>query len=96
VSKPTDTSKISNPNSPTRYYRAAEERAKKLKPINHELTHREVAEREAQRQQMFQRDLIDRSRAALDEDSQLCQQFYVTMGSGRGLSFDVDALVDLL
>jgi hypothetical protein len=94
VNKPTDTSKFSNPNSPTRYYRAAEEQAKKTAPIVHELTHREQAMKEDQRQRMFQRDLIDRSRTALDEDSQLCQQFYVT--AGRGLPFDIDTLMDLL
>jgi len=94
VKTPIDTSKISNPNSPTRYYRAAEAQAKKLKNV--ELTYQDKVVIENQRQMMFQRDLVDRSRNALDEDSQLCQEFYVTAGSGRGLPFDVDALMDLL
>ena len=69
---------------------------KAKKPINHAMTHRERAIAEDQRQRMYQRDVLDRQRQALDEDSQLCQEYYATVGSGRRNTIDIDALADML
>lgn len=96
MTKSTETSKSSNPNSPTRYYRAAEAKAKKPKPIVHEVTNRDRLHMEEQRQRMLHRDLLDRGSRALDEDSQLCQEYYASAGAGRYLPVDIDYVIDLL
>jgi hypothetical protein len=68
---------------------------KTKKPIVHAITDRERAVAEDQRQRMYQRDILDRQRQELDEDPQLCQQYYATMGSGRRM-IDIDVLADML
>lgn len=51
---------------------------------------------EEQRQQMYYRDVVDNKMRQLDEDSQMCQEYYASSPLGRRNMVDLDAIVDML